>query len=230
MKRVKSLVHQIDPHVVDVWTISVIATAFGAAVFLITWQSSLLRLDVEGLNVAWVALVSFGMAWYAGWGTGLRIGAGIAFGLLASLAAFYGSMSVLPATKLGVGIGLAIGAAATAAVCHVVQRMASFAAAAVGYGTGLVLARAFPIRPTTPADDLFALMTAAVLAVLIGALGSLVLRGVVVRAGKTQRLGRFIPVVHFGDDEPPVTRSPNGGRRTTPMKPNGKRAAPSRSA
>lgn len=230
MKRIRSLAHQIDPHVVDPRTLGIIAIAFGMAIFLLTWQSAVLRLEVETLNVGWIAFVSFGMAWYAGWGTGLRIGGGITFGLLSSLATFYGAMSFLPATKLGIGVGMAVGAAAMAALCHVLQRVASFAAAAVGFGAGIAVARGFPIRPTTPADDLLTLMVAVVLAAMIGAIGSLLLRAIVVRIGKTQRLGHFVPVLHLTDEKPPAPApTPNGGRRTAPAKGNGKRTTPVRS-
>lgn len=191
--RVMRFARRLRPHVVDPWTLTMIVVAFATGVFVIVWHGESLKLAVEGTNLGWAILVAFGVTYHGDWSTAWRIGAGLIAGAMASMAGLYGSLSVLPATALGVAVGLGVTAAAIALITHMVPRVFSFAGAAVGFGIGIGAARSFPLRPTTPADDLFALMLTTALAVVIGAFGSIALRAAIVWVGVRSKdeLGRM---------------------------------------
>ncbi len=195
MRKVFGWARRIRPHIVDRWTLVIVAVAFGTAVCLIAWHGTSLRLEADGAVMGWAVLVAFGMTWHGEWSNAWRVGAGVVFGALAATAAWYGVLSVLPVTALGFGIGLGIAAFAVAAITHVVPRALSFAGAAVGFGVGVAASRAFPMRPTTPADDLFALMLTTSLAIVIGSFGSMMLRASIVWLGVHQP--RAVSVIRF---------------------------------
>jgi hypothetical protein len=183
VSRVIDAARRMRPHVVDPWAFALIVVAFGSGVFLVSWNSASLRLDVEGTNLAWVVLVAFGMTYHGEWNGAWRTGGAIVAGAAGAMAGLYGSLHLLPVNAMWMGVGLAIAAAVLALVAHMVPRIFSFAGIAVGFGVGVAAARSFPFRPTTPPDDLFTLMLAAALAIVMGTFGSMALRAAIVWVG-----------------------------------------------
>ena len=183
MSRVIDLAHRMRVHVIDPWAFALIVAAFGAGVFIVSWHSTSLRLDVEGTNLAWAVLVAFGMTYHGEWSSGWRTGAGIVAGALAAMAALYGAMSLLPVDAMWIAAALGASAGAIAFISHVLPRIFTFAGVAVGFGVGIAAARSFPFRPTTPADDLFTLMLGVGLATVMGMLGSMAMRAAIVWVG-----------------------------------------------
>ncbi len=196
-QRLADVMKRMRPHMVDSRTFAIVAVAFGLGVAMLSWHSKSLLLEIEAANLAWVALVAFGMTWHGEWGSGWRIGSGLVIGSLGAIASYYGAMSVFPVTPMYVGAWLGASACLLAFIAHVVPQMTSFAGAAVGFGIGIAAARAFPFRPTTPIDDLFALMLTASMCVIAGVFGSLALRAVVLRMGvqtpRQSKVVRFVP-------------------------------------
>lgn len=215
----KSGVRMLRPHMVDPWAFTMIAVAFGLGVMLMAWHGEGLKLQVEGADLAWVVLVGFGLTWHGEWGSGWRMGAGLTFGAVAAIAAFYGVMSIFPLTAFAFGLGIGIAALGVALLTHAYPRTASFAAAAVGFGVGIAASRSMPLRPTTPADDMFALMFTATLCLVLGVAGSLALRAIVLRIGQQRpsasEFVRFIP--RLLQRREPV--EPEGGARHAPSRP-----------
>jgi hypothetical protein len=187
MSRVIDVARRMRPHVVDPWAFGLIVVAFALGVFVVSWNSVSLRLDVEGTNLAWVVLVAFGMTYHGEWGSAWRTGAGMVAGAVAAMAGLYGSMHLLPVNAMWMGAGLAIAAAGIAFIAHMVPRLFTFAGAAVGFGVGIAAARSFPFRPTTPPDDLLTLMLTAGVAVVMGTFGSMAMRAAIVWVGLRRR-------------------------------------------
>jgi hypothetical protein len=200
------------PHVVDPWALGLIVIAFGVGVFAIAWHSTSLRLEVEATNIAWIVLVAFGMTYHGDWATTWRMGAGLAAGAAAGMAAYYGAQAVLPVTALWTAAGIGLAASCVAVITHFLPRLFSFAAAAVGFGVGIAVARAFPFRPVTPADDLFTMMLGATLAIALGTFGSMALRAGIVWVG-VRRPGEgrlhFLPQTQDISDDAPTIRQPS---------------------
>lgn len=150
--------------------VALVGVAFGVGVLVLAWHATTLRLEVDGANLAWPALVAFGIGWglrrRALWGTG----AGLLVGTVASILAAYGSLRFLPITPLGIGIGLGAAAALlAAAVCA--TRAIPLGAFAVGYGIGVPAFGLAELGPTTGASDVIAMCTAVAFALLVGLLG-----------------------------------------------------------
>jgi hypothetical protein len=216
----KGKLSHLKPHMVDPWVFAIVAASFGLGVWIVAWHGTSLRLEVEGANLTWVALVGFGMAWHGEWGSGWRVGAGLVAGGAASVAAYYGALTILPLTPFSFGMGLGISAACVALIAHMYPRVLSFAGAAVGFAVGISAARALPMRPLTPADDLFALMLTVSLALVMGVTGSLALRAVVLRMGREQGGApthvRFIPHLLHREDRAPTTEIESVAVRSKP--------------
>jgi hypothetical protein len=193
--RMVDRVRRFRPRIVDPMVFCMVSLAFGLGVLFVAHHGKSLRLDVEGASLGWVVLVAFGMAYHGEWRHGWRVGAGLMFGAAAAIATFYGAMSRLPLTPFSMGLGLGLAAACVAVIAHVYPRAISFAGAAVGYGVGIAAARALPIRPVTPADDMWALMLTTSLVIVIGVVASLVLRALVVRMGFERRSNVFVRFV-----------------------------------
>jgi hypothetical protein len=183
------------PTIVDARMVAVVAIAFAAGVFFVIWNRQTLRLEYAGQSVAWPILVSFGMVWLAGRSVGWRTGAGLVFGTVTALAGLYGGMSVLPASSAMVLAGwLGVVAGLTALVSHLLPRVLSFPAAAVGYGVGLGLG-ASTIRPVTAASDWATLLTTAVTAMVLGAFGAQALRTLLLAFTGTPDALKTAPIV-----------------------------------
>jgi hypothetical protein len=196
VSKVIDVARRLRPHMIDPWAFWMIVVAFGVGVFVISWNSVSLRLEVEGTNLAWAAIVAFGVTYHGEWSAAWRTGGGLLVGASAAMAGMYGSMSVLPITALWVAAGIAFTAFAVAVITHLMPRLFSFAGAAVGFGVGIAAARSFPFRPTTPVDDLFTLMLGVALVIAVGTFGSMALRAAIVRIGmrRPREFGlRFIP-------------------------------------
>ena len=198
MSKVIDVARRMRVHVVDPWAFALIVVAFGLGVFLVSWTSVSLCLDVEGTNLAWIVLVAFGMTYHGEWGSAWRTGAGIVAGAVASIAGLYGSMHLLPVNAMWMSAGIAAAAAVVALIAHMVPRLFTFAGAAVGFGVGIAAARSFPFRPTTPPDDMFTLMLAAGVAIVMGTFGSMAMRAAIVWVG-SHRLGEGGSVHSFPD-------------------------------
>ena len=183
MSRVISLARKLRPHVVDPWSLALVAVAFGVGVFVIAWQGEAMRLEIEGKHLGWTILVALGMTYQADWNAAWRVGAGIVLGMIAALAGMYGVHSMLPVTAFGMGLGLGITAICVAVITHLLPRILSFAGASVGFGIGTAVGLGFPLRPTSPADDLFTLMLTAATGIVIGTLGSVAIRSAIVWIG-----------------------------------------------
>lgn len=170
------------------WTTGVaIAAAVGVGVFLVVWHAKTFRLEVDGASVLWVALVTFGAVWPAGerWS---QAAAGIAGGMVAGVAAYYGAVVVLPVTALGRGIGLGVAAAVVGGVCLAGHRFVSMGAAMVGYGIGAGVSVFAGIRPTSGMGDIFEVWMALGVAILAGVFGARLLRASAAVAQRRQVL------------------------------------------
>jgi hypothetical protein len=172
-----------------------VTAAFAVGVLVVAWLSSSLRLEADGARFGWVVLVAFGMAWHGDLANAWRVAAGLIGGAVAGLAGYYGALSILPVKPAGLALGLAITAAGVGIIAHLLPRMFSFAAAVVGFGVGIAAAGQFPLRPTTPVDDLFSLALIISTAFAIGSFGSMALRGLVTRVAglRPGALARLIP-------------------------------------
>lgn len=188
-------VERVRPHFVDSPTFLLIAFSFALGVFFLAWHAETFRFEIEGTNLGWVAIVAFGMAWHGRWGSGWRVGAGMVVGGLATLATFYGAVSTFPITPISVGLWLGVATLIVAFAAHVVPRIISFAGVAVGIGIGVAAARSLPVRPTTPADDLFALMLTMSMIMVVGVFGSLALRAIVVQLGGRRSGGALVSFI-----------------------------------
>jgi hypothetical protein len=214
VSRVIDVAKRMRPHVVDPWAFGLIVVAFALGVFLVSWNSVSLRLDVEGTNLAWVVLVAFGMTYHGDWGGAWRTGGGMVVGAIGAMAGLFGAMHRLPVDAMWMGAGLAVTAAAVALIAHVIPRWFTFAGAAVGFGVGVAAARSFPFRPITPADDLFTLMLAVGVAIAMGTLGSMAMRAAIVSVGmrRTGDGGSVHLFPHRAHHDHEIKRSASGTR------------------
>ena len=81
-------------------------------------------------------------------------------------------------------------------IAHFYPRVFSFAGAAVGFAVGIAASRALPVRPTTPADDVFTLMLTATLCLVLGVGSSLALRAFVLgRSKQDPQDARFLSAI-----------------------------------
>ena len=204
MSRVIDAARRMRPHVVDPRAFALIILAFAAGVFLVSWTSVSLRLDVEGTNLAWVVLVAFGMTYHGEWGSSWRTSAGMIAGTVAAMSGLFVTMHVLPVNAMWMAAGIAVAAFIVALVTHLVPRLFTFAGAAVGFGVGIASARSFPFRPTTPADDLFTLMLGVGVAMVMGTFGSMAMRAGIVwigmrRTGDAGSVHLFPHRTHHGE-------------------------------
>ena len=183
MERARSAMRGMKPHVVDPWAFVIVTVAFAVGVLLVAWHGHSLRFEMDAANLGWIVIVAFGVTWHGEWGSGWRVAGGLLLGGLAAIAGFYGSLSRLPVTPLGVGIGMAVTAAGIVVLAHAFPRTFSFAGAAVGFGVGVAAARSVALRPTTPLDDMFTLMLTVAMTIVLGAASSLALRAFVIRIG-----------------------------------------------
>lgn len=198
------------------WSTSLaMAIAVGIGVFLVVWHARTFRLEVDGASVLWVALVTFGAVWPAGdrW---FRTAAGIAGGMVAGVAAYYGTQVILPVTPLGRGIGLGVAAAVVAGACLAADRFLSMGAAMLGYGIGAGVAVFAGIRPTSGIGDIFEVWMALGAAVLAGVFGARLLRasaGVVQAKQVLPAREVHMPIFHLPRLHMPHIRTPraNGG-------------------
>ncbi len=185
--------------------------ASGAGVFVLIWQSKALRLEFSGMNLAWPALVSFGVAW-ATLTEPMKAGIAMIAGAVASLAVYYGALGVLPVTHLGMAIAAGTVFAVIAGICYVVPQLLSFGPTAVGYGVGLAVANSVGFRPTTSGADWFAVASAVVLAMVVGTAGSVMLHHSldIVRTRTVQRPVKPIPIARAR--RRPAAAAGGGGR------------------
>jgi len=187
MSKIIDMTRRLRPHVAEPWTMILVAATFAVAVFVVSWLGRPLRLEADGARFAWVVLIAFGMSWHGDIANSWRVMAGLIGGALAGLAGYYGALSVLPVTPMGIALGLSITAGGIALLAHSFPRVVSFAAAAVGFGVGVAMAGHFPLRPTSPAEDLLTLGLVAGAALAIGSVGSMALREFVLRMGARGR-------------------------------------------
>src|SRR5207302_1497363 len=130
-RRVESLMRSARPHAPRPRVLAAMVAASGAGVFLIIWQSKALRLDFSETNLAWPALVAFGVAW-ATLAEPLRAGVAMIAGAVASLGVDYGALGVLPVTHLGMATAAGPIFALIAGICYVVPQLFSFGPTALG--------------------------------------------------------------------------------------------------
>lgn len=176
-----------------------LAVAVGVGVFVIVWNAKTFRLDVDGASVLWVAFVTFGAVWPAGerW---FQAAAGIGAGMVAGVAAFYGTQVVLPITALGRGIGLGVAAAVVAGVCLAGHRYVSMGSGMVGYGLGAGISIFAGIRATSGIGDIFEVWMALGVAILAGVFGARLLRAIALMEQRRQALPAqpmHMPEIHM---------------------------------
>lgn len=212
MSRVIDVARRMRPHVVDPWAFALIVVAFGAGVFIVSWTSGSLRIDVDGTNLAWIVLVAFGMTYHGDWGSAWRTGSGMIVGAASAVTALFGSAHLLPVNVMWTAAGLAMAGAAVALISHMVPRALTFAGAAVGFGVGVAAGRALPVRPTTAADDLLTLMLSVAVAIVMGTFGSMALRAAIVWIGM-RRPGEHASVHLFPRRAHRTERAAHAGAR-----------------
>jgi hypothetical protein len=188
----KSIARKARPHAPRPRVLAAMVVASGAGVFVIIWQSKALRLEFSGMNLAWPALVAFGVAW-ATLAEPLKAGVAMVAGAVASLGVYYGALTVLPVTHPGMAIAASTVFAAIAGVCYVVPHLLAFGPTAVGYGVGLAVANAVNFRPTTSGADWFTVASAVVLAMVVGTASSVLLHRSLDRV-RTVRAAQPIPI------------------------------------
>ena len=212
MKRLAaSLARNARPHAPRPRVLAAMVIASGAGVFLIIWQSKALRLEFSGMNLAWPALVAFGVAW-ATLAEPMKAGVAMIAGAVASLGVYYGALGVLPVTHLGMAIAAGTVFALIAGICYVVPHLFSFGPTAVGYGVGLAVANSVAFRPTTSGVDWFAVVSAVVLAMVMGTAASVFLHRSLdmVRTRSVQQPAKPIPLERRR--RRPAAASAEGGR------------------
>lgn len=174
-------VKRLGPRVIDTRLIIGLCLAVGFGVFFVVWNSHTLRLEVDGHIFAWLPIVAFGIVWSAGRDVAWRTSAGVLFGAALSVAALWGGMSFLPAAlPLAWGMWLGLTIAVATAACHVVPRIVSFGAMAVGFGAGIGAGLLAGFDPATSAVSFFNVLMTVVLALVIGTLAAQGLHALVV--------------------------------------------------
>ena len=209
-RRVESIARSARPHAPRPRVLAAMVVASGAGVFLMIWQSKALRLELSGMNLAWPALVAFGVAW-ATLAEPMKAGVAMIAGAVASLGVYYGALGVLPVTHLGMAIAAGTVFALIAGICYVVPQLFSFGPTAVGYGVGLAVANSVAFRPTTSGADWFAVVSAVVLAMVVGTAASVFLhRGLDMVRTRSVQPAQPIPLERRR--RRPTAASAGGGR------------------
>ncbi len=164
----REAIKRFGPHVVDARLIALVSAAIAFGWFVIEWNAKSLRLVVDGHRLGWLATVAFGLVWMAGRDVKWRTASGMTFGAVASLAAVYGAMGLIPLIPLAFAVWLGVSIGIAAVICGIMPRLFSFGAMAVGFGLGVGVSVTSEILPTTSASDWFNVLMTTMLGLAIG--------------------------------------------------------------
>ena len=160
---------------VRVWPAIATSAALGVGVLILAWHAETLYLEPGGVNLAWPAILAFGIAWNAADRMRWRVGAGIAVGVAVATVGFYLTLQYLPVSPLGIGIGLGLSAVVAGVVASTTRGWLPLGASAAGFGAGVATSQLTEISATTGASDVLASASAVVFAVLLGVVGAYLL-------------------------------------------------------